>query len=124
MTIPTASRITPRAALSRRRLHVHHQIPERVPELDHRNRGDRVQHELLRRARLHPRRPSDHLWADVDLDRKVGGDGERRVPNAGEPDRERARSVAIDPRLLHFFDLETGVVVPTVDVPVAAGVVG
>jgi len=31
--------------------------------------------------------------------------------------------VAIDPRLLHFFDLETGVAIPTVDVPVAAEVV-
>jgi hypothetical protein len=32
--------------------------------------------------------------------------------------------VAIDPRLLHFFDLETGLALPTVDVPVAAGVAG
>ena len=30
---------------------------------------------------------------------------------------------AIDPRLLHFFDLETGVAIPAVDVPVAAEVV-
>jgi multiple sugar transport system ATP-binding protein len=32
--------------------------------------------------------------------------------------------VAIDPRLLHFFDLETGAAIPAVEVPVAAGVVG
>jgi multiple sugar transport system ATP-binding protein len=35
-----------------------------------------------------------------------------------------AVEVAIDPRLLHFFDLETGVAIPTVDVPVAAEVAG
>jgi multiple sugar transport system ATP-binding protein len=35
-----------------------------------------------------------------------------------------AVEVAIDPRLLHFFDLETGVAVPAVSVPVAAGVAG
>ena len=36
-----------------------------------------------------------------------------------------AVEVAIDPRLLHFFDLETGVAVPSaVDAPVAAGVAG
>jgi hypothetical protein len=32
--------------------------------------------------------------------------------------------VAIDPRLLHFFDLETGVSVPMVDVPAVARVPG
>jgi hypothetical protein len=32
--------------------------------------------------------------------------------------------VAIDPRLLHFFDLETGVAIPTVDVPVVTPVAG
>jgi hypothetical protein len=32
--------------------------------------------------------------------------------------------VAIDPRLLHFFDLETGLSVPTADVPAVAGVAG
>jgi multiple sugar transport system ATP-binding protein len=35
-----------------------------------------------------------------------------------------AVEVAIDPRLLHFFDLETGVAVPAVSVPVAASVAG
>jgi multiple sugar transport system ATP-binding protein len=34
-----------------------------------------------------------------------------------------AVEVAIDPRLLHFFDLENGFAIPTVDVPVAAGIV-
>jgi hypothetical protein len=35
-----------------------------------------------------------------------------------------AVEVAIDPRLLHFFDLETGVAIPTVDVPVVTPVAG
>jgi hypothetical protein len=35
---------------------------------------------------------------------------------------DEAVEVAIDPRLLHFFDLETGVAIPAVDVPVAAEV--
>jgi multiple sugar transport system ATP-binding protein len=35
-----------------------------------------------------------------------------------------AVEVALDPRLLHFFDLETGIAIPAVEVPVAAEVVG
>jgi multiple sugar transport system ATP-binding protein len=51
---------------------------------------------------------------------------ERAVTLLGRFDRhlllapDEAVEVAIDPRLLHFFDLETGVAIPTVDVPVAA----
>jgi multiple sugar transport system ATP-binding protein len=54
---------------------------------------------------------------------------ERAVTLLGRFDRHlllspgEAVEVAIDPRLLHFFDLETGVTIPTVDVPVAAQVV-
>jgi hypothetical protein len=33
-----------------------------------------------------------------------------------------AVEVAIDPRLLHFFDLDSGVAIPTVDVPIVAPV--
>jgi multiple sugar transport system ATP-binding protein len=57
-------------------------------------------------------------------------DLERSVTLLGRFDRHllltpgEAVEVAIDPRLLHFFDLETGLAIPTVDVPVAAGVVG
>ncbi len=57
-------------------------------------------------------------------------DLERSVTLLGRFDRHlllapgEAVEVAIDPRLLHFFDLETGAAIPTVDVPVAAGVVG
>jgi hypothetical protein len=40
-----------------------------------------VQHELLRGARLHPRRAGDDLGADVDLDRDVG-DGASSDPRA------------------------------------------
>ena len=53
---------------------------------------------------------------------------ERAVTLLGRFDRhlllapDEAVEVAIDPRLLHFFDLETGVAIPTVDVPVAAEV--
>jgi multiple sugar transport system ATP-binding protein len=56
-------------------------------------------------------------------------DLERAVTLLGRFDRHlllvpgEAVVVAIDPRLLHFFDLETGVAIPTVDVPVAAEVV-
>jgi hypothetical protein len=35
-----------------------------------------------------------------------------------------AVEVAIDPRLLHFFDLETGVAIPIVAVPATAPVAG
>jgi multiple sugar transport system ATP-binding protein len=55
-------------------------------------------------------------------------DLERAVTLLGRFDRHlllapgEAVEVAIDPRLLHFFDLETGVAIPTVDVPVAAPV--
>jgi multiple sugar transport system ATP-binding protein len=57
-------------------------------------------------------------------------DLERSVTLLGRFDRHllltpgEAVEVAIDPRLLHFFDLETGDAVPTADVPVAAGVAG
>jgi len=57
-------------------------------------------------------------------------DLERSVTLLGRFDRHlllspgEAVEVAIDPRLLHFFDLETGVALPTVDVPVAARVAG
>ena len=53
---------------------------------------------------------------------------ERAVTLLGRFDRhlllapDEAVEVAVDPRLLHFFDLETGVAIPTVDVPVAAEV--
>jgi multiple sugar transport system ATP-binding protein len=53
---------------------------------------------------------------------------ERAVTLLGRFDRhlllapDEAVEVAIDPRLLHFFDLETGVAIPAVDVPVAAEV--
>jgi multiple sugar transport system ATP-binding protein len=58
------------------------------------------------------------------------GDVERAVTLLGRFDRHlllspgEAVDVAIDPRLLHFFDLETGASIPTVDVRVAAEVAG
>ena len=54
---------------------------------------------------------------------------ERSVTLLGRFDRhlllapDEAVEVAIDPGVLHFFDLETGVAIPTVDVPLAAPVV-
>jgi multiple sugar transport system ATP-binding protein len=57
-------------------------------------------------------------------------DLERSVTLLGRFDRHllltpgEAVEVAIDPRLLHFFDLETGVALPAVDVPAVAGVAG
>jgi multiple sugar transport system ATP-binding protein len=59
-----------------------------------------------------------------------GEDAERSVTLLGRFDRHlllapgEAVEVAIDPRLLHFFDLETGVSVPMVDVPAVAQVPG
>ena len=55
---------------------------------------------------------------------------ERAVTLLGRFDRHlllspgEAVEVAIDPRLLHFFDLETGVAIPMVDVPVVTPVAG
>jgi multiple sugar transport system ATP-binding protein len=57
-------------------------------------------------------------------------DLERSVTLLGRFDRHllltpgEAVEVAIDPRLLHFFDLETGAALPTADVPAVAGVAG
>jgi multiple sugar transport system ATP-binding protein len=57
-------------------------------------------------------------------------DAERSVTLLGRFDRHlllapgEAVEVAIDPRLLHYFDLETGVAIPTVDVPVVTPVAG
>jgi multiple sugar transport system ATP-binding protein len=57
-------------------------------------------------------------------------DLERSVTLLGRFDRHllltpgEAVEVAIDPRLLHFFDLETGVALPTADVQAVAGVAG
>jgi multiple sugar transport system ATP-binding protein len=57
-------------------------------------------------------------------------DLERSVTLLGRFDRHlllspgEAVEVAIDPRLLHFFDLETGVALPTVEAPVAEKVAG
>jgi multiple sugar transport system ATP-binding protein len=56
-------------------------------------------------------------------------DLERAVTLLGRFDRHlllspgEAVEVAIDPRLLHFFDLDTGVAIPAVEVPLAAEVV-
>jgi multiple sugar transport system ATP-binding protein len=57
-------------------------------------------------------------------------DLERSVTLLGRFDRHllltpgEAVEVAIDPRLLHFFDLDTGLALPTADVPAVAGVAG
>jgi multiple sugar transport system ATP-binding protein len=57
-------------------------------------------------------------------------DAERSVTLLGRFDRHlllapgEAVEVALDPRLLHYFDLETGVAIPTVDVSVVTTVAG
>jgi len=57
-------------------------------------------------------------------------DLERSVTLLGRFDRHllltpgEAVEVALDPRLLHFFDLETGLALPTADVHAVAGVAG
>ena len=54
------------AELLVRRDDVDHQVVEGLPEPDHRDRRDRVQDELLRRAGLQPRRAGEQLRADDD----------------------------------------------------------
>ena len=48
---------------------VDHQVAVGLAEPDHRQRREHVQHELLRRAGLQPRRAGDELGADEHLDR-------------------------------------------------------
>jgi hypothetical protein len=69
---------------------VDHQVPERPAESDHRDRRDRVQHQLLRRPRLHPGRARDHLGADDDRDPVLRERAQQRVGRAGDGDRQRA----------------------------------
>ena len=47
---------------------VDHEVPVRLAEADHRDRRDRVEHELLRGARLEARRSREELRADDDGD--------------------------------------------------------
>ena len=70
-----------RAQLVVRRDDVDHQVPEGLPEPDHRDRRDHVEHELLRRAGLEPRRARDHLGPDDDRDLVLGEPRRARSPS-------------------------------------------
>ena len=80
----------PRAQLCVRRDDVDHQVPEGLPEPHHRDRGDHVEHELLRRAGLEPRRAGDHLGPDDDRDLVLGEPADLGVVDRHERDRERS----------------------------------
>ena len=60
----------------------------------------------------------------------LGADAERSVTLLGRFDRHfllapgEAVEVALDPSLLQFFDLESGLALRTADVPAVAGVTG
>ena len=72
---------------------VDHQVVERLAEPDHRDGRDRVEHELLRRARLQPRRAGEELGADDDADLAVG----ERAPSSEPGARHDARRAARPP---------------------------
>ena len=76
-----------RSELVVRRDDVDHEVAVGLPEADHRDRRDHVEDELLRRARLEPRRACDHLGPDDDRDLVIG-----RAGRAPTPARRRARS--------------------------------
>ena len=88
---PTIRRTRARSFVVRRD-DVDHQVAERLAEPDHRDRRDHVEHELLRRARLEPRRAGDHLGPDDDRDLVLGERAE-----LGAVDRDDARPSARRP---------------------------
>ena len=57
--------------LFRAHLHVDHQVAVGLADADHRGRGQHVQHQLRRGARLEPRRAGDDLRTDCRRDRQV-----------------------------------------------------
>ena len=79
----------PGAQLLVRGADVDHQVAECLAEPDHRDRRDRVQDELLRRAGLQPRRAGEELRADDDGDLVVGDRGELGARRRGQRDRQR-----------------------------------
>ena len=106
------------------RAHVHHQAAIDLAEPHHHHRREQVQHDLLRRARLEPRRAGDRLGAGLDQDRMFARlrscepgllamptviaprcrarlhrrNGERRVAAGGKADHDIVRA---DADLLH-----------------------
>ena len=73
-----------------RRGDVDHQVAEGLPEPDHRDRRDHVQDELLRRARLEPRRAGEHLGADGEDDLVLREARQLGVRGRDDADRQRA----------------------------------
>ena len=67
---------------------VDHQVAVGLAEPDHRDRRDRVQDELLRRAGLEPRRAGDELWPDDDRQLVVGAAGELGLLDRRQRDRQ------------------------------------
>ena len=74
----------PGAQLLVRRVDVDHEVVERLAEPDHRDRRDHVQDELLRRARLQPRRAGEDLGADDDGDLVLDRPAELRARGADD----------------------------------------
>ena len=90
--------------------HAYHQAAIDAAELDHAGRGEKIEDDLLRRPRLHPRRACEHLGAGLDQDTMARQLKKRRAPvvrhcNAQRPprccgtqgsDRERRRAAGCD----------------------------
>ena len=73
-----------------RRDDVDHQVAERLADADHRDRRDRVQHELLRGPRLEACRARENLCADDDGDLVVCERAERRAADTDDRHGQRA----------------------------------
>ena len=74
-----------------RRDDVDHEVPVRLPEPDHRDRRDRVEDELLRRAGLEPGRSREELGPDDDCDLVRHETAELRLRGAHHARGEGAR---------------------------------
>jgi hypothetical protein len=71
-------------------LHVDHEVAVGLAGADHHSGRQRVEHRLLRRPGLEPRRPGEGLGAGGDLDRVRHRGAEQRRAVAGHADGERA----------------------------------
>ena len=69
------------------RLHVHHHAAIDPAKPQHDPRGDQVEHDLLRGARLHPRGAGDQFAAGLDQDRKFCRCQQRGAGIVGDTDR-------------------------------------
>ena len=74
---------------------VHHQVAERLAQPDHRPGGERVQHQLGRRARLEPRRAAQDFRTDDGRDGQIDVRDQLRVGVARQADGERPHAAGV-----------------------------